>query len=204
MSKSQKLLVEGNDDVHVVSHLCKAHGILIPDAFEISDKKGIRNLLDVLRVELNDSNIERLGILVNADTDLQARWQSLRTILTQEGYSVPEQPMTEGTILHDEDRPTVGIWLMPDNRLPGMRENFVAQLVPAGDSLLPYAQQCLQHLPEQRFPSVLQAKAEIHTWLAWQEEPGKPFGVAITAHYLDPQSEQAQKFISWLRALFTI
>jgi hypothetical protein len=202
MAKPRKMLVEGTDDLYVVANLCVVHGMPMPETFEIVDKKGISNLLDTLSVELETSELEILGILVDADTDLQARWQSLRTILTRAGYTVPAQPVPTGTILHDEDKPTVGIWLMPDNHLPGMLEDFAAMLIPDDDVLLPYARECVQQLPERRFSNVLHAKADIHTWLAWQPEPGKPFGTAITARYLNPESAQAQVFITWLRALF--
>ena len=46
------------------------------------------------------------------------------------------------------------------------------------------------------------SKAEIHTWLAWQEEPGTPMGQAITKQYLDTNKELAKKFIGWLDNLF--
>ncbi len=200
--KPYRLLVEGNDDIHVVANLCKAHGI--PDTFDIIEQKGIENLLDALPVTLKSDELEILGVLVDADMDLQARWQSLCKILAKAGYTTPKQPMPEGVILYAEERPTVGIWLMPDNHLPGMLENFVAELIPAGDALLPYVQKCVQGLPEQRFPSAQCAKAEIHTWLAWQGEPGKPMGQAITARYLDANAAKAGKFIAWLRRLFVI
>lgn len=196
----KKLLVEGNDDYHVVLNLRSVRHV--PEIFDIIDKKGIRNLRDSLSEELDASDLEVLGILVDADTDVQARWQSLRDILTRAGYSVPSLPTATGTILIQEDKPKVGIWLMPNNHLPGMLEDFVAALVPEADLLLPYARECVQNLPEQRFPSVQRAKADIHTWLAWQREPGKPLGQAITARYLNPESPQAQGFIDWLYALF--
>ncbi|MCX6066834.1 MAG: hypothetical protein NT121_13920 [Chloroflexi bacterium] len=200
--KPRRMLVEGTDDLHLVANLCVANGIPMPKTFFISDKEGIDNLLSTLYLELEDSELKILGILVDADTDLQARWQSLHTILTRVGYAVPAKPVPTGTILHDEDKPTVGIWLMPDNHLPGMLEDFAAMLIPDNDVLLPYARECVQQLPEQRFPQVQHAKADIHTWLAWQDEPGKPLGIAITARYLNPESAQAQVFITWLRALF--
>lgn len=196
----RKLLVEGNDDLHVVKSLCMAYAV--PEVFTIIDKKGISNLHETLPTELKTSELEVLGILVDADTDLVARWQSLRASLTGAGYSVPLQPVPEGTILQENERPTVGIWLMPDNQLPGLLEHFVAELIPGDDPLWPYAQNCVGNIPEQRFSEVARAKANIHTWLAWQEEPGKPMGTAITARYLDPDSARAQVFVDWLRALF--
>jgi hypothetical protein len=39
---------------------------------------------------------------------------------------------------------------------------------------------------ERRFGPLAEPKAIIHTWLAWQKEPGKPLGTAITARFLDP------------------
>lgn len=196
----RKLLVEGNDDLHVVKSLCMAYDV--PEVFTIVDKKGISNLQETLPTELKASELEALGILVDADTDLAARWQSLRATLTGAGYSVPRQPVPKGTILRENERPTVGIWLMPDNQLPGLLENFVSELIPDHDKLWPHAQNSVTNLPEQRFPEVARAKANIHTWLAWQEEPGKPMGTAITARYLDPDSAHAQGFVNWLRALF--
>lgn len=196
----RKLLVEGNDDKHVVINLCMAYQI--PEVFEVIDKKGINNLLETLPIELKTSDLESLGILVDADTNLQARWQSLRNTLTQAGYTVPKTPVSTGTILQNEERPTVGIWLMPNNQLPGLLENFVAELIPVGDGLWTQAQDCVANLPERRFPAVARAKADIHTWLAWQAEPGKPMGTAITARYLDPGSARAQDFMTWLRTLF--
>jgi len=196
----RKLLVEGIDDLHVVKSLCMAYNI--PQVFDVIDKKGISNLKESLPIELKTSDLASLGILVDADIDLNARWQSVRDILTKDGYTVSALPEPNGTILHAEDKPKVGIWLMPDNQLPGLLEHFVAELIPDDDALWPHAQNCVTNIPEQRFPEVARAKANIHTWLAWQEEPGKPMGTAITARYLDPGSARAQGFVDWLRALF--
>jgi hypothetical protein len=57
---------------------------------------------------------------------------------------------------------------------------------------------------ERRFPVRHVAKANIHTWLAWQEEPGKPIGQAITKKYLDAGAPHALKLIAWLRALYDL
>jgi hypothetical protein len=53
-----------------------------------------------------------------------------------------------------------------------------------------------------RFPEEHKSKAYIHTWLAWQKEPGKPLGQAVTARYFDPNAAQAVKLIDFLRRLF--
>ena len=77
-------------------------------------------------------------------------------------------------------------------------------LVPQGDDLLAHADQAIDGIPPalRRFSDVKEAKARIHTWLAWQEEPGKPFGQAISALYLDPNLPAADVFAAWIKRTF--
>nr|WP_254435729.1 DUF3226 domain-containing protein [Dolichospermum sp. UHCC 0260] len=46
------------------------------------------------------------------------------------------------------------------------------------------------------------SKAIIHTYLAWQDEPGYPMGQAITKQSLRPHTDIAIKFTDWLTRLF--
>jgi len=203
MAKARILLVEGNDDKHAVLALVKYHRL--PDkSFEIDAKDGITVLLEDLPVQFKQGGLEVLGIMVDADTDLQARWQSLRDTLNKAGYELPTHPTAGGTILCPEDKPRVGIWIMPDNQLPGMLEDFAARLVNPGDTLWARAESAVDSIPadERRFSAVRTAKAKLHTFLAWQAEPGKPIGLAMTTKYLNPDAPQAAEFIQWLRALF--
>jgi hypothetical protein len=55
---------------------------------------------------------------------------------------------------------------------------------------------------ERLFSPLVQPKAIIHTWLAWQAEPGKPFGTAITAKFLDANVAQVDVLVAWLKSLF--
>jgi hypothetical protein len=100
----------------------------------------------------------------------------------------------------------VGIWLMPDNQFPGMLEDFVSFLIPQSDALWQKVDNCLNQIPEKerRFSLDHRIKAQLHTWLAWQKEPGKPLGTAITARYLDAEAAHAQQLIAWIRRLFDI
>jgi hypothetical protein len=201
------LLVEGPDDAHVFYHLSTHYQL--QDKFIIKSKEGYENLRDSLPSELKGrSDLERLGIVVDADADLDARWMALRNILRASGATnLPKKPDPTGTII-DVQRPdrtlVVGVWIMPNNQLPGMLEDFISFLVPTQDSLWNRAGDCVRQIPEQdrRFPLVQQTKAHLHTWLAWQEEPGKPMGQAITKRYLNANAPYAQHLINWLRCLF--
>ncbi len=200
------LLVEGKDDEHVFYSLLTHHNI--PERFKIKNKEGIDKLLETLDVELIRTGLNRLGIVVDADIDLAARWQCLRNILSDAGYdSVPLEPDANGTIIQQSKRPTVGIWLMPNNKLPGMLEDFVSFLIPDSSSLLwTMAEQIIQDvsLQERRFSPSHTIKAHLHTWLAWQEKPGSPMGLAITRRYFDANAPCAQQLMDWLCRLFDL
>ena len=197
------LLVEGKDDEHVFYALLEIYGI--PEVFKIKDKKGIDNLLGTLEVELLASELGQLGIVIDADTNLEKGWQRIRAILHNSGYThLPALPDPNGTIILEEGLPKVGVWIMPDNRLPGMLEHFVSFLVPENDPLWQKTNDCIAGIPnvERRFADAHLIKAQIHTWLAWQVDPGTPLGLAITKRYLEPNSVQAQALMNWIRRLF--
>ena|SRR5579864_6484724 len=204
----KKLLVEGNDDRNVCYHLLRSHYIDIDrHGIEIVAKNGVGNLLQDLAVELSTSSLTSLGIVVDADEDIAVRWQSLRDILLKVGYSAaPADPDLEGTIIYESNKPTIGIWIMPNNELPGMLEHFCRFLVPYDDCLWDHAEHVVQQVMQVdcRFPQPHLMKAQIHSWLAWQNEPGKPLGQAITKKFLDSQAPYAQQFILWIRRLFEL
>ena len=93
---------------------------------------------------------------------------------------------------------------MPNNQVPGILEDFLRFLVPDGDGLLAHVEQSMGSIPadQRRFSDLRKSKARIHTWLAWQKEPGKPFGQAISARYLDPNLPAADTFAAWLIRTF--
>lgn len=93
---------------------------------------------------------------------------------------------------------------MPNNCVAGILEDFLRFLVPLNDPLFDHVVQSIDTiLPGHcRFTDLKKPKARIHTWLAWQEEPGKPFGQAITARYLDPDLPAADVFAQWLHRTF--
>ncbi|WP_221389661.1 DUF3226 domain-containing protein [Dyadobacter sp. NIV53] len=198
-----KLLVEGNDDRHVILAICQKFNL--PETFSIVDCKGVVELLKniPIRIKLRDQYV---GILIDADTDLSARWQQLRDILIPLGYLMQNIPDESGSIFKSVSSNTViGIWIMPNNQVNGMLEDFAHILIPADDVSLPYAEEALDNLERNsvtRFSNIHRSKALIHTWLAWQESPGTPMGQAITKSYLNHNHELCISFVDWLNRLF--
>lgn len=204
----QQLLVEGSDDLHVITAICAKFNV--KESFTIKDCNGVDKLLDSLPVRLKgDGETKVIGIVLDADTDAAARWGKLRKILTDSGKytDIPQECPDSGLVimpaLHGDM--TFGAWIMPDNSTAGMIEDFAAVLIPEGDDLIPLADKALQHLEAgnmNRYKLAHHAKARIHTWLAWQETPGTPMGLAITKKYLTTDPPICQKFVDWINCLF--
>lgn len=203
MDATNLLIAEDSDIEHVVYNLCEHYQL--PEQFKVKNKGSVSTVLKELTIELKSPTIKRLGVVIDADDDLPQRWQSIIDRLHNFGYrNVPVTPDISGTIIVEPGRPKLGIWLMPNNQLAGMVEHFAAFLIPQGDSLWPRAQRIVQEIPDdsRRFNHLI--KAQVHTWLAWQEDPGRPIGTAITNRYLDANAPYAQQFVSWLRRLFDL
>ena len=207
MAGKKILLVEGDDDEHVLKHLCG--NLRLGHFDEVKSHGGVDNLLESfpLRLKLGHES-DSFGVVIDADIDLSARWRAIRNPLVGLGYTgVPDDPMAEGTIL-DSPRgsllPRVGIWIMPNNQTPGILEDFLRFLVPAESALFEHVTASVAAIPTENrlFTQVTEPKAVMHTWLAWQAEPGRPLGTAITARYLDPTVAHANTLVSWLRRLF--
>ena len=207
-SHTYKLLVEGNDDQHVVWALCEKHHV--PESFDVIDCESVDNVLKAfeLRLKLVDHN-QRIGVVVDADVNLKSRWESIVSILKKTGkYDCGKIGLPQDGLLldsTDSTYPKVGIWLMPDNNQNGMLEDFMAMLATSDDTLMKKSEDVLTELEEegiQKYKPVHRSKAKIHTYLAWQDVPGRPMGQAITANILNANSELALKFVKWLKEMF--
>lgn len=202
------LMVEGSDDQHVVKHICGTRGLGAIDL--IHPYQGAPALLEGIGPRLKQSDLQCLGIMLDADESLAARWQAVASRLRAAGYAAtPDFPDPNGTVLDSPDMqqlPRVGVWLMPDNQVEGILENFLQFLVPTGDPLFGHIEASVAAIgPEVcRFSELYRPKAKIHTWLAWQDDPGRPFGQAISKRYLDPTLPAANLFAGWLQRTFFV
>lgn len=147
---------------------------------------------------------EIIGIVLDADNpNIQSKWSAVKDRLIKQGYTLPSKPQKGGTILTCSDMPKIGIWLMPDNNLDGMLEDFCRNL--ASSEAINHAQKCVLDAKDKGFSSyknVHLSKSTIHTFLAWQDEPGMPLGQAITSKVLDSTQPLGKEFIAFLTDLF--
>lgn len=207
------LMVEGRQDKFVIPELIEASGVdwgtrQNPVVF-IRDCGGYERLIDPLEIStaLKESGLDTLGIMLDADEYPDQRWQSLKDACLKSIPDLPVELPDTGLIHVTQDGKRFGIWMMPDNRMRGMLETFLAYMVPeANDVLWTYSQAVVEeaHCKNAPFSKFHRDKAQIYTWLAWQDPPGRQLHQAVMERILDPHHPRAQIFISWFRQLYEL
>lgn len=213
MAHSKKLLVEGDADKRVIPYLMEANGV----AWEIGDQhivhiephNGIDELLKpgVIEAELRASGLESLGVLVDANGDARQRWNQVRNRIHDQFDDLPHEIPENGLNVVHLDGARFGVWIMPDNRFSGMLENFLVQLIPENSyGLFELAENCVAEAKQHGAPfkDVHSTKAAVHTWLAWQDEPGKQLHQAVHHRVLDPEKPNSRPFVNWFRHVFQV
>ena len=213
-TSSRRLLVEGDTDKRVIPFLMEANGIEWERSGQpvvcIESYNGVEELLKlgVVEAELRASGLEALGVMVDANGDASERWNRIRNRCRGEFDHLPDEIPEGGLeIVHLETDARFGVWIMPDNRFSGMLEDFLIRLIPEDSrGLYELAEKCVAEAARSSAPfkDVHKAKAEIYTWLAWQDEPGRQLHQAVDHRVLDPERPESQPFVNWFRHLFEV
>jgi hypothetical protein len=209
------LLVEGQDELRTIPELIELNGINWGTGkntvVRLRDCQGCENIInkDVIAVELKADGIEALGILLDADEQPQDRWIAIRNACRNSNAvsNMPDDLPEAGLIIDADNGVRVGIWIMPDNQLPGMLETFLGYLLPtSSSSLWEFAGETIDGAKDRGalFTEYHRDKAQIYSWLAWQKPPGRQLHQAIKERILDPRHPEAQKFVSWFRQLYRL
>ena len=157
------LLIEGKNDCHVILALWQAHKNPPKGCFGIyqcdSDDGVLRKLNELIQASIAQINeIESIGIVLDADKpDVTSRWQQIQAKLKRYAYPFPIQPNPKGTIIANQDeKPRLGIWLMPNNQDTGMLEDFLMKLAPV-DSV-DWARHCVESAQQKLLKKYITAK----------------------------------------------
>ena len=217
-SRVHRLLVEGRSDLRIIPELVEkrtgrdweANGRYWADVREFG---GVANLdgpeeRGRIEAELQDPRLEAWGLVRDADDAVEPAWNQVRGVLSEYfEENLPQKLPPGGFFGTTTLGKSVGVWVMPDCRGGGMIETLLGDMVPAGGTdaeLWKYAATACQTAWKKQAPykSVHKDKARLHTWLAWQDEPGPQLHEAVRFGKLDVQSEAARGFVEWFEKLF--
>lgn len=224
------LYVEGVDDVSTIAALLKRNGIDTKQGQEHlwikpfgSDQELLAAMADTIKTERSTP----CGFVLDIDIEVTNRWQAVCDRLKFHGDPTTKlQLAPDATCPHNGYIGQVqgypkpfGVWLMPDCKTDNQKlEHLVTTLIPLTDPLWGHARTSTVAakekvddanallnrgtLPWKRFGDIDLIKAEVRTWLSWQEEPGIAFGAAINNRTLGHDSPSAKLFLDWMKRLF--
>ena len=212
--KPKKLIVEGSQDKRVIPEFIEKKGIPWGEKKEKAivhiESYGSDQFIDpyVISTELKASGLTHFGLMVDADDNPRGRWESIRNACLKSIPDFPEDLPKTG-LIHTTNGIKFGVWIMPDNQMRGMLETFLTYMIPdESKPLWDYAQKVVLESKKLKAPfkQVHIDKANIYTWLAWQNEPGRQLHQAIKERILDPNCphSKAQAFFDWFKNLYDL
>jgi hypothetical protein len=168
---------------------------------EILKKEG------VFAVLLKSPVLKAAGVILDADGTANGRYESIRKLCLDLFPKLPEALPAEGLVVENDEHKRLGIWIMPDNASPGTLETFLKWLVPQPRE--PAWSHAVKAVDEARkmgcsYRDAHIEKANLYTWLAWQDPPGQSPGVCLTKKVLDPLSSHASTFVQWFIKLYQL
>jgi len=175
-------------------------------------KGGVLDYLPTLIKQMPDGRIRNLGVIVDAD---YADVGGMGYVGTLKSFSSKVEPFgfsrwsglntADGYLFkHNDGLADLGLWIMPNNKSDGMLEDWIKEAASEIDKpLLSHAVKTLTELPAPpRFKEIHRAKAEVATWLAWQEVPGQDSFHALKNGLISMECSQAQPFVGWLKRIY--
>lgn len=214
------LLVEGRSDEAFFSAICQALKLtprvqVAPPRLvggNANNKEGVFNHLPILLNQFADGRMQRLGVIVDADhkanhgLGYQATVDRFTEIVSLFGFSLrnPLKKVNGGLMYQSsEGFSDIGLWVMPGTQSDGMLEDWVKNSVIQSDRyLFNAASKVVDELAEPKFVPIHKVKAEVATWLAWQEAPGRGMESAIVEKLLDNNNVQYGLLSNWLKSIF--
>lgn len=206
-----RLLVEGPTDLVAIAELAEGNGIPWPKGDEPVFIKTLGTKTpkkSAVPNELKASKVKFLGVVLDADDNAQQSWELAKSWFAGEFPDLPMQIPEEGYISDiNLNGQRIGVWIMPDNRSVGTLETLLKKLARAdSNAVLEHAvRACGDSKPlGAPFKLVHAEKAQLFTWLAWQDPPARNLTTVDFANIFDARSVHAQPFIAWLLKLFDL
>jgi hypothetical protein len=176
-----------------------------------NSKEGLLNYLPTLLALFPNGSLQRLAIVLDADyvensaLGFAKTFARVESHLIDSGFAINKPtPQQQGfTFRHSEGFADVGVWVMPNNRDDGILEDLLHTCVRDSEQqLFQHAKTTVGRLATPRFRPFHTRKAELATWLAWQQNPGRGVDHAVHDELFDLDFLTFRGLIEWLRRVF--
>lgn len=195
-SEERLFLVEGKTDEIIVREVLRK--LQISDV-SFAGGEGIDKLLAELTAFIKRSNAMSIGIIVDANKNLEKRWESIRNRLNRSDLEIelPDAPSRHGVIQKLENQ-NFGVWVMPNNQDNGMLEDFVKEMIPDDDAWR-LAVDYIERAKDSGL-QIKESKSLVYAWLAIID-PGRYLGTAFGAGKFKFDTANYKNFENWIRDL---
>lgn len=218
MSIKNILLVEGEADRGFFEALCLL--LSIPADVRVATPKDaggthntkegvLSHLTKVLLPQLQDGQLERIGVVVDADRAMHgsgyaATFQRFTEALAQSDYRPNPAPTSGLVFTHQDGLADLGLWIMPNNADEGMLEDWIKQCLHSDETgLYQHGEASIDAIPDgPKFQPWNRTKAEVATWLAWQRKPEHGLYNAAQTDLLNTDALLFKKLQAWLAHVF--
>jgi hypothetical protein len=175
----------------------------------ISPSGGAEEIITakLVPLKLKERLTDTLGVMLDADDNPKTRYGRIRSQCQADFSDMPEELPPEGLVIENGNKKRLGVWIMPDNVTSGALEVFLQYLVPAHSApIWSHAVTSVAAAKQLGAPyhNSHCHKANLYTWLAWQNEPAQRAGEALTRKILDPHAPSAAPFVQWFRNLYQL
>lgn len=204
ISSDLLLLHEGTADLKVLGALMRHAGIQGYQPIEVGGHSKLRALLKALVLSPHFKNsipvvghpVRALAVVLDAETDAAATFQSVRDALVAAGLPVPG---TAGEIAQGPLK--VGVFLVPDNRSSGKIETLCLESVrddPAWSCLDAFFS-CVSERGGVLPNNIEKARAQ--AFLSTRANPALPVGLAADEGYWRLEHAAFQSLVTFLRTV---
>lgn len=219
MKPKNILLVEGESDRGFFEAMCKSWELIGLDIKVMTPRDAGRRkntkqaalaaLEQTYLQQLEDGQIERLALVIDADAVVDGggfdnTLVQLTQKLSPKGYALQPHSGPGLVFYHNDGLNDIGAWVMPDNAAEGMLEDWILHnLHPQELDMMRHVRLSIDAIPGGiRFKSLHRRKAEVATWLAWQENPDHGLWQVAEADLLDESAPLLSGFKDWLGRVF--
>lgn len=182
----------------------RSTGNLDQDPVYIESGVGVSEILNKnsMQVTMKTNTIRNLGIIVDANSGIQARYRSLRICCLEWFPTISKDLPRDGLIVQNSNGRRFGAWVMPNNIDSGTIESLLIELI-SNRVLMERINGLVESASELTpIPRKNGDKALLYTWLAVQNPPTQDLRKAFANGFLDSKHPKATAFVTWFRNLY--